>query len=586
MEGNLYFLSSADPNVVNKAGFTPLLLAVSRNQKQALKNSISWNKNLAKIISTYNNPNIKKHFFDLSASNKITGMGLLHYACLFPSLTMIMDLLVERAISPIQLDNAMRIPSSLIPLSHLTSKKSVLVYELERVFKRIYPAVIDRLGLDTSPKRVTARPKVESAVANNIFSSNSASNRQQLVKSEKILKTENSHSPSPNQLGINFNLDIDRQASFYSRRVKEETSLVNNPGMEDYESCSEDCETNRRIPREFPSKLNLAYITRSSVPSQMKRELTSRQNVKISLQPKTLLLKNGSHENLQHKNLALSHSNTNKSAYANVIKSINASSSGLELKRQGSLQKNKSGAIVLVRPPLNAFLPRPSPAVGMQAKDKLLAGLISKIKIELECLLNYAGDFFIALDQTPISELSLRQVARTVNLQLRNCIKAVKNYEIIVGKRLDFSGTPESLRIFQDGWDKISKVNYLLLQHTLSLEVLSQTLCLQLFFATIMRNMECYKPTFKNRIRNFLESIAKAVQSFRSRESLDRLMSFAKQMHQLCIRSDTLKVVKNVNIAMKEVKDRMLSFKSPSGTAKSSTKIKQVEVEKISNHPG
>ena len=40
--------------------------------------------------------------------------------------------------NPIQLDCALRVPSQYIPLSHLTSRKSLLVYEKERYFKHLH----------------------------------------------------------------------------------------------------------------------------------------------------------------------------------------------------------------------------------------------------------------------------------------------------------------------------------------------------------------------------------------------------------------------------------------------------------------
>ena len=65
-------------------------------------------------------------------------MNCLHYACALPSLSMIIDLLPEKSVNTIQLDCSLRIPSEYIPLSHLTSKKSVLVYERERYFKHLH----------------------------------------------------------------------------------------------------------------------------------------------------------------------------------------------------------------------------------------------------------------------------------------------------------------------------------------------------------------------------------------------------------------------------------------------------------------
>ena len=68
-------------------------------------------------------------------------MNCLHYACALPSLAMIIDLLPEKAVNPIQFDCSLRMPSEYIPLSHLTSKKSVLIYEKERVFKHLHSSL-------------------------------------------------------------------------------------------------------------------------------------------------------------------------------------------------------------------------------------------------------------------------------------------------------------------------------------------------------------------------------------------------------------------------------------------------------------
>lgn len=66
-------------------------------------------------------------------------MTCLHYACHFPSLTMIIDLLTSTNLSPLAIDSFLRMPSQLIPLSHLTSKKSLLVVEKEKMFQKLYP---------------------------------------------------------------------------------------------------------------------------------------------------------------------------------------------------------------------------------------------------------------------------------------------------------------------------------------------------------------------------------------------------------------------------------------------------------------
>lgn len=122
------------------------------NQKNALKNAINWNKSFEN--SGKNSPSLRsnKHPFDFSVVNKYTGMCCLHYACQFPSLTMIIDLLSSTSVNPICIDSFLRLPSELIPLSHLTSKKCLLVAEKEKVFRKLYPKPD---SLETATPRLT-----------------------------------------------------------------------------------------------------------------------------------------------------------------------------------------------------------------------------------------------------------------------------------------------------------------------------------------------------------------------------------------------------------------------------------------------
>jgi hypothetical protein len=60
---------------------------------------------------------------------------------------MIIDLLPEKAVNPIHLDWDLRVPSEYIPLSHLTSKKSVLVYEKERYYRHLHKVLASQLAV-------------------------------------------------------------------------------------------------------------------------------------------------------------------------------------------------------------------------------------------------------------------------------------------------------------------------------------------------------------------------------------------------------------------------------------------------------
>lgn len=104
-----------------------------------MKNSINWNKGQDHTSTSGYHSKLFRQTFDFTASNKYSGMSCLHYACQFPSLTMIIDLLCMPIVNPLAIDTCLRVPSELIPLSHLTSKKSLLVYEKERIFQRFYP---------------------------------------------------------------------------------------------------------------------------------------------------------------------------------------------------------------------------------------------------------------------------------------------------------------------------------------------------------------------------------------------------------------------------------------------------------------
>lgn len=79
-----------------------------------------------------------KFTFDLTLPHLFNQMTALHYACEFPSLSMIIDLLGQQCIDPLALDNNLLIPSDLIPLSHLTSKKCVVIVEKDHLIKKFF----------------------------------------------------------------------------------------------------------------------------------------------------------------------------------------------------------------------------------------------------------------------------------------------------------------------------------------------------------------------------------------------------------------------------------------------------------------
>lgn len=68
-------------------------------------------------------------------------MTALHYAAEYPSLSVIMELLSLRNLNALAFDNCLRTPSRLIPLSHLTSMKSLLLHEKEQMLKHFFSSI-------------------------------------------------------------------------------------------------------------------------------------------------------------------------------------------------------------------------------------------------------------------------------------------------------------------------------------------------------------------------------------------------------------------------------------------------------------
>jgi hypothetical protein len=124
----------------NVRGLTPVLIAARVNYKHAIRSSVSWNKTLNSFTRNGSYGIIKRHQFDFNLANQLTGMTALHYCAEYPSLSVIIELLSLKGINVIALDNCLRVPCQLIPLSHLTSKKSLLIYEKEQMFRHLFAA--------------------------------------------------------------------------------------------------------------------------------------------------------------------------------------------------------------------------------------------------------------------------------------------------------------------------------------------------------------------------------------------------------------------------------------------------------------
>lgn len=120
----------AQPNQINLAGKTPLIIAAERNQRVAIKFAIDWN-----TISR-NNPEKKLKLFDLNAPNTKNGYTALHYACSIPSISMINDLTSDKMTHTLQLNNNFEMASQVIPKEYLTSKKQVIRHERKAILAR------------------------------------------------------------------------------------------------------------------------------------------------------------------------------------------------------------------------------------------------------------------------------------------------------------------------------------------------------------------------------------------------------------------------------------------------------------------
>ena len=62
----------------------------------------------------------------------------MHYACRCPSLAIIIETLSDRLADPICLNDHLQTACQLVPYSHLTSKKSILIHELDRCVQNLY----------------------------------------------------------------------------------------------------------------------------------------------------------------------------------------------------------------------------------------------------------------------------------------------------------------------------------------------------------------------------------------------------------------------------------------------------------------
>ncbi len=124
-------LTSADPNSYNAEGFTPFLVAVSRNQKRAVNHTFSLNKQLQASLAgkpLVRESKIPRHI-DTSLANRLTGKTCFHYACETPSLLMLIDLARDSSASILAVDHHLRLPSKSIPFVNLTSRKYALKLE-------------------------------------------------------------------------------------------------------------------------------------------------------------------------------------------------------------------------------------------------------------------------------------------------------------------------------------------------------------------------------------------------------------------------------------------------------------------------
>ena len=129
-------LTSADPNIKNFKGLSPLQSAVECFQKEAVRFAIGYNQRL-----TITNSKLKA--FDFNVCSRMYG-SLLHQACRIPSLNIICLLGECSASNALLLDDQCQTGSSIVESCYLSSKKLSFKLEVDAMIKYI------RLPIDVS----------------------------------------------------------------------------------------------------------------------------------------------------------------------------------------------------------------------------------------------------------------------------------------------------------------------------------------------------------------------------------------------------------------------------------------------------
>ena len=118
----------ADPNATDEAGNSPLHEAVSNLEKYAVSFAVEFNR------KNYQSSNKSPIQIDVNIPNFMKShMTPLHLACSIPSLAIIVELVSYPKIDLLALTSAMKLPSDLVPMNYLTSRKAVVSHTMRRL---------------------------------------------------------------------------------------------------------------------------------------------------------------------------------------------------------------------------------------------------------------------------------------------------------------------------------------------------------------------------------------------------------------------------------------------------------------------
>ena len=98
---------------------------VKHIEKNSVMTALQWNKD--------HQDDTENHKFNVNVpNNRENDWTPLHMACSFPSLSLIMDIIADKHLNPIVFEFCLKLPSQLVPLNYLSSKKVVIKREFDR----------------------------------------------------------------------------------------------------------------------------------------------------------------------------------------------------------------------------------------------------------------------------------------------------------------------------------------------------------------------------------------------------------------------------------------------------------------------